>query len=87
MYGLGGRKFGYQRVGPLGCTPSSRVVSTGDCDPDLMELAREHSQAFSNALKKLESELPGFKYSVFDFYDALNNRINNPLKYGMSFSN
>ncbi|KAJ0007663.1 hypothetical protein Pint_29891 [Pistacia integerrima] len=38
--------------------------------------------ALSNALKKLESRLTGFKYSIFDYYTALLDRINHASKYG-----
>ncbi|XP_061361890.1 GDSL esterase/lipase 1-like [Gastrolobium bilobum] len=83
VYSQGARKIAYQNVGPLGCAPESRVVSTGACAQDLMAMAREHNQVFSEALKKLGSELPGLRYSIFDYYNAINDRVNNPVKYGL----
>ncbi|MED6137946.1 hypothetical protein PIB30_069782 [Stylosanthes scabra] len=83
IYSLGGRKFGYQNVGPLGCSPSSRVIGNGECDPILMEMASLHNKAFTKALNNLHHQLPGFRYALFDYYNALLDRINHPSKYGL----
>ncbi|MED6148371.1 hypothetical protein PIB30_052619 [Stylosanthes scabra] len=83
IYSIGGRKFGYQNVGPLGCSPISRVISSGDCDPILMEMASQHNKAFAKALNNLHHHLPGFRYALFDYYNALLDRINHPSKYGL----
>lgn len=83
MYRLGGRKIAFQNVGPLGCTPSNRATTTnGGCNELALAMARRHKRALSTVLKKLESNLLGFKYSIFDYYNSLADRVNNPSKYG-----
>ncbi|XP_050383856.1 GDSL esterase/lipase 1-like isoform X5 [Argentina anserina] len=85
VYDLGGRKIAFQNVAPLGCIPT---VKSGNpevgskCLEEPLKLARLHNRALSVALKKLESHLPGFKYSIFDYYNALGDRVNNPSIYG-----
>ncbi|XP_020227923.1 GDSL esterase/lipase 1 [Cajanus cajan] len=86
VYSVGGRKFAYLNIMPIGCAPISRVVSSGACEQELMEMAREHNKAFSKALKKLERELPGFRYSIFDYYKSIIDRIKHPYKYGLKES-
>ncbi|XP_054780204.1 GDSL esterase/lipase 1-like [Prosopis cineraria] len=86
VYRLGGRKIAFQNVGPLGCTPSNRATTTnpsGRCVEFLLAMARRHNRALSVALHKLQSTLPGFKYSIFDYYKALLDMNNNPSKYGL----
>ncbi|KAA8541591.1 hypothetical protein F0562_022743 [Nyssa sinensis] len=85
IYKIGGRKIAFQNVGPLGCTPGTKATdpSLGEGCAELpMALARQHNRMLSNTLNKLERELPGFKYSIFDYYNSLNDRILNPSKYG-----
>ncbi|TKY64213.1 GDSL esterase/lipase 1 [Spatholobus suberectus] len=84
VYGLGGRKIAFQNVGPLGCAPSFRARKAkmgGGCDELASAMARQHNRFLSVALKKLESTLPGFKYSIFDYYSALLDKTNKPSKY------
>ncbi|GAV61393.1 Lipase_GDSL domain-containing protein, partial [Cephalotus follicularis] len=85
IYDIGGRKFGFQNVGPLGCLPMIRAQHpelNGTCVKSLLLHATLHNKALPNSLKKLESKLPGFKYSVFDYYNSLGDRIDNAKKYG-----
>ncbi|XP_031265277.1 GDSL esterase/lipase 1-like [Pistacia vera] len=85
IYELGGRKFAFQNVGPLGCMPLMKQFYpqlNGSCSTNLLVHATMHNRALSNALKKLESRLTGFKYSIFDYYTALLDRINHASKYG-----
>jgi hypothetical protein len=56
-----------------------------ECAKEPSALARLHNRALAEVLKKLESKLPGFKYSIFDYYNALGGRVNNPSKYGRLF--
>ncbi|KAI9119735.1 hypothetical protein K1719_009124 [Acacia pycnantha] len=86
VYRLGGRKIAFQNVGALGCTPSNRATTTnpsGRCVEFLLAMARRHNRALSVALHKLERRLPGFKYSIFDYYNAILDMGNNPSKYGL----
>ncbi|KAL3723523.1 hypothetical protein ACJRO7_035668 [Eucalyptus globulus] len=41
-----------------------------------------HNAAFPATLAKLESQLQGFKYSLFDLYTSLTERIQHPSYYG-----
>ena len=85
LYGLGGRKIAFQNAGPLGCLPAMKAMNPqlgGKCAKEPSALARLHNRALANALKKLESKLPGFKYSIFDYYNALLDKVNNAPKYG-----
>lgn len=65
----------------LGATKSLDLAGT--CVEELMSMARKHNKALAGTLKRLGSHLPGFKYSIFDFYNALTDRVNNATKYGM----
>ncbi|KAL0009719.1 hypothetical protein SO802_004827 [Lithocarpus litseifolius] len=85
IYDLGGRKIAFQNAGPLGCLPVMKARSPqlgSGCAEEPSALARLHNRALANVLKKLESKLQGFKYSIFDYYNALGDRVNNPSKYG-----
>uniref|UniRef100_A0A5B6Z2C5 Putative GDSL esterase/lipase 1-like n=1 Tax=Davidia involucrata TaxID=16924 RepID=A0A5B6Z2C5_DAVIN len=85
IYRIGGRKIAFQNAGPLGCIPGAKAMDPsvgGGCAELPLALARRHNRLLSNALKKLEAELPGFKFSIFDYYNSLYDRISNPSKYG-----
>ncbi|GLU14181.1 hypothetical protein SLE2022_307660 [Rubroshorea leprosula] len=84
IYELGGRKFAFQSVGPLGCLPWMRAIynSTGECVEFLQILATMHNNALAKAAEELEIKLSGFKYLIFDFFTSLMDRTNNPAKYG-----
>uniref|UniRef100_A0A7N0ZXC3 Uncharacterized protein n=1 Tax=Kalanchoe fedtschenkoi TaxID=63787 RepID=A0A7N0ZXC3_KALFE len=85
VYDMGGRKIGFQNAGPLGCAPGMKAMNgfTGPgCIALLSELARLHNRALSRVLAALAAKNPGFKYSIFNYYDALYDRITNPSKYG-----
>ncbi|XP_059639373.1 GDSL esterase/lipase 1-like [Cornus florida] len=85
VYKMGGRNIAFQNAGPLGCTPGTKAMNTslgGNCDELPSALARRHNKMLSRTLKRLESQLPGFKYSIFDYYNSLYDRVFNPAKYG-----
>lgn len=84
IYNQGGRKFAFQNLGPLGCMPSMKYMLgyKGTCAPEPQELAKMHNNAFGALLKRLQSQLPGFKYSVYDFYTALYLRVLYGSRYG-----
>ncbi|XP_050383864.1 GDSL esterase/lipase 1-like isoform X2 [Argentina anserina] len=83
IYDLGGRKIAFQNAGPLGCLPyAKQEYDTQGCVEGLQSLARQHNNALASVLKELESQLPGFKYSIFEYYDALGDRVLDPAKYG-----
>ncbi|KAJ9146060.1 hypothetical protein P3X46_028375 [Hevea brasiliensis] len=85
IYAAGGRKFAFQNVAPIGCLPMMKQtynLKPSQCAQKPLQLAREHNNALSNALEKLESNLKGFKYSIFDYFTEIGNMIDNPSKYG-----
>ncbi|XP_059630991.1 GDSL esterase/lipase 1-like [Cornus florida] len=83
IYNKGGRKFGFQNAGPLGCIPGTlKRENSSECVQNNSAMAKLHNIALSKVLQKLESELHGFKYSIFDYYTSLSQRVNYPSKYG-----
>lgn len=85
IYKKGGRKFAFVAVPPLGCLPHSRLMkegSHGSCYDEASALARLHNKLLPAALHKLANKLQGFKYTFADTYTLLQNRIDNPSKYG-----
>ena len=84
---MGGRKFGFVNVGPLNCFPMLRILknaSLAECKKgEVSELARLHNNFLPKRLQELEKQLEGFKYSVFDFNNALTEVMNYPSEYGM----
>ena len=85
VYNLGGRKFGFLNVSPIGCLPFVKALDparTGSCKEELTDVARLHNRALSQALQKLEIQLTGFKYSLHDFFTSLNEITEDPSKYG-----
>ncbi|XVE70771.1 hypothetical protein DITRI_Ditri10aG0097700 [Diplodiscus trichospermus] len=86
LYEKGARKFGFLSLSPLGCLPSLRALNFKENEGKCLEAASALAQAHNNALKavltSLEHILPGFKYCNSNFYEWLDDRINNPSKYG-----
>ncbi|XP_002534584.2 GDSL esterase/lipase 1 isoform X2 [Ricinus communis] len=85
VYNLGARKIAFQNAGPLGSVPVMKSmhpeVGSG-CAEEPSALARLHNDYLAISLKNLESQLPGFKYAIFDYYNSLGDRVNDPSKYG-----
>nr|XP_011468588.1 PREDICTED: GDSL esterase/lipase 4-like [Fragaria vesca subsp. vesca] len=90
IYDLGGRNVAFQNAGPIGCLPSTKQAYNTElidgCVEQIEGLIRLHNTALANALKQLESQKPGFKYSVFEYYDVIVDRMHNPAKYACSIS-
>ncbi|XP_010270696.1 PREDICTED: GDSL esterase/lipase 5-like [Nelumbo nucifera] len=85
IYKIGGRKFGFIRLGPLGCVPALRALkpeNKGRCLEEALTLSKLHNKALSNLLRELESQFPELKYSNYDFYSFLRQRMKYPSKYG-----
>ncbi|XP_011043915.1 PREDICTED: GDSL esterase/lipase 1-like [Populus euphratica] len=87
IYKIGGRKFGLSKLTPLGCDPALRALklaTTGGsgCMDEANMQAKLHNIALPEVLKELESNLKGFKYSIFDCYTTTDERLNKPSKYG-----
>ncbi|XP_049410378.1 GDSL esterase/lipase 4-like, partial [Solanum stenotomum] len=92
VYKQGGRKFVMFNLGPLGCLPSMRAlnlqkgVKNGSCMEKATNKAKMFNSALPKMLKKLEKQLPGFKYTIFNFFKVLADSIHNPTKYGFKIS-
>lgn len=85
IYKNGGRKFVFLSMGPLGCLPYLRASNkngTGGCMDEVTVFSKLHNSALIEALKELQTQLRGFKYSYFDFYTSLSERIKHHSKYG-----
>lgn len=90
LYEKGARKFGFLSLSPLGCLPALRAANPeankGGCFEAASALALAHNNALSNILTSLNQVLKGFMYTNSNFYDWLQDKINNPTKYGTSFN-
>ncbi|XP_028051800.1 GDSL esterase/lipase 2-like isoform X3 [Camellia sinensis] len=87
LYEKGGRKFGFLSLSPLGCLPALRAANPkgneeGGCFEEACALALAHNNALKAVLTSLEHLFKGFKYCNSNFYVWLEDRINNPSKYG-----
>ncbi|KAK6236623.1 GDSL lipase/esterase - like 10 [Theobroma cacao] len=86
LYEKGARKFGFLSLSPLGCLPALRASNFKDNEGKCLEaasaLARAHNDALNAVLTNLEHILPGLKYCNSNFYEWLDDRMNNPSKYG-----
>lgn len=81
MYNQGARKFAFQNMAPIGCLPAF-LQPDGTCSEDLNDLCKMHNAAFKKTAKRWTRQLPGFKYSIYDFYNSLSARLNNGPSYG-----
>jgi hypothetical protein len=81
----GGRKFGFLSLPPVGYFPSTKALIPENSE-EITALVTRHNKALSHALQILASQLEGFKYSYSNLYNFITERMNNPLKYGMSYS-
>ena len=86
---MGGRKFAFQTMWPLACTPYWRALAIargnrGVCLDQITPYLQLHNKELSNLLQHLQRELKGFKYSLLEFYTFLQERMNNPSKYGIA---
>nr|XP_023881937.1 GDSL esterase/lipase 5 [Quercus suber]POE73701.1 gdsl esterase/lipase 5 [Quercus suber] len=85
IYKRGGRKFGFINLLPFGCAPGIRIIkaeNNGSCLEEASSLVKLHNKALSRLLRKLEKQLKGFKYSLYNFDINLRRRMNHPSKYG-----
>ncbi|GMN36773.1 hypothetical protein TIFTF001_006288 [Ficus carica] len=85
IYTLGGRKFGFMNLPEFGCSPGIRITkqdTDGSCIKEASTLTKLHNQALSKLLMKLEKQLKGFKYSLYDLSSNLRHRMNHPSKFG-----
>jgi phospholipase/lecithinase/hemolysin len=83
IYKLGGRKFAFMNLGPIGCLPEfRRLTATGGCLRPLSRIAKRHNKALAKSLDTIDKQLKDFKYSIYDYHTALTQRIKHPSRYG-----
>lgn len=82
LYRLGGRKFSFQNVAPIGCMPSSRFMIGTHAFWDDANIVEMHNEELSRLLTRLEKELPGFKNTLFDYYTMMLDRTMNFSEFG-----
>ncbi|GMJ04947.1 hypothetical protein like AT1G74460 [Hibiscus trionum] len=83
LHKLGARKLMVFGLGPMGCIPLQRVLSTtGKCQERANKLALSFNKAASKLLVDLETQLPNASFKFGDAYDVVDDVIRNPYKYG-----
>nr|P86276.1 RecName: Full=GDSL esterase/lipase; AltName: Full=CpEST; AltName: Full=Extracellular lipase; Flags: Precursor [Carica papaya] len=89
IYGLGGRKFAFQNLAPLGCLPIVKQdFKTGNfCLPLASNLAAQHNQLLSETLENLSETLDGFNYIIYDYFNSSLRRMARPNNYGYFTTN
>ncbi|KAF3685070.1 putative homogentisate phytyltransferase 1, chloroplastic-like [Capsicum annuum] len=85
IHGLGARKFLIAGIGPIGCTPSQRLLNSSEnCNEEANYWTMNYNKGVQSMLIKLKSQLKeDFNYTYFNIYDFLVNTIQNPTKYGI----
>lgn len=85
LHSLGARKVMVFGLGPMGCIPLQRVLSTsGDCQEKTNKLALSFNQQSIQLVEELNNNLPNASFKFGDAYDVVNDVIANPTKYGKS---
>ncbi|CAN1226706.1 GDSL esterase/lipase At3g14820 [Linum perenne] len=86
LYKLGARRIGLLTLPPTGCVPAIRVLNGGPtrgCYESLNRRVKLFNSKLSWAVDKLNNELPGAKFVLFDLYNPVLNLIQNPAPYGI----
>lgn len=85
LHGLGARQLMVFGLGPMGCIPLQRVLSTsGGCQESTNTLALSFNKATNQLMEQLSSKLPNSSYKFGDAYDVVNDVISSPSKYGFA---
>ncbi|KAH9602132.1 hypothetical protein KSS87_008533 [Heliosperma pusillum] len=85
LHKLGARQLMVFGLGPMGCIPLQRVLSTtGECQDKTNELAKTFNSATDKMVTQLSSTLPNAEFKFGDAYDVVNDVIVNPYKYGFT---
>ncbi|TVU32574.1 hypothetical protein EJB05_24307, partial [Eragrostis curvula] len=85
LHEMGARRFGIIDVGLIGCgreVDTRFNVSADGCDNEVNKLAAEFNVALATLLSSFSSKLPGFRYSLADFYGFMNATFANPSAAG-----
>ncbi|OIW19631.1 hypothetical protein TanjilG_18441 [Lupinus angustifolius] len=83
LHSLGARQVTVFGLGPMGCIPLQRVLTTsGNCQEKTNNLALSFNNATSKLIDNLMKQLPNSSYKFGDAYDVVYDVINYPSKYG-----
>ncbi|GAB4845470.1 hypothetical protein Ancab_038878 [Ancistrocladus abbreviatus] len=83
LHSLGARQLMVFGLGPMGCIPLQRVLSTsGGCQETTNQIALSFNQAASKLVDHLSKSLPNASFRFGDAYDVVNHVISNPGNYG-----
>ncbi|KAL8130327.1 hypothetical protein V2J09_019482 [Rumex salicifolius] len=83
LHTLGARKMMVLGLGPLGCIPLQRVLtSTGECQNETNNVSYMFNQAASEMVREISTALPNASFQFADSYDFVSNLISDPLRYG-----
>ncbi|KAK1266420.1 GDSL esterase/lipase [Acorus gramineus] len=87
LHSLGVRKLIFVGLGPMGCIPILRVLSTsGACQESTNKLALSFNQAAGKLMEDLNVKLPNASFRFGEAYDVVQDIINDPAKYGFKNS-
>ncbi|KAL3655299.1 hypothetical protein CASFOL_001085 [Castilleja foliolosa] len=87
LHRLGARELMVFGLGPMGCIPLQRVLSSsGGCQERTNKLALSFNQEASKVATQLSSTLPNATFRFGEAYDVVNDLITNPNQHGFSNS-
>ncbi|GAB2221086.1 hypothetical protein Droror1_Dr00012253, partial [Drosera rotundifolia] len=87
LHQLGARQVMVFGLGPMGCIPLQRVLSTsGGCQTKTNQLALSFNEATGKLMDELSQSLPNATFKFGDTYDVVNDVVSNPYNYGFSNS-
>ncbi|KAL5749193.1 hypothetical protein ACOSP7_023796 [Xanthoceras sorbifolium] len=87
LHSLGARQLMVFGLGPMGCIPLQRVLTTdGSCQERTNKLAIRFNEAASKLLDNVSTKLANASFRFGDAYDVVNDVITNPGKYGFKNS-
>ncbi|KAL2961613.1 hypothetical protein AAZX31_17G098100 [Glycine max] len=83
LHSLGARQLVVFGLGPMGCIPLQRVLTTtGNCREKANKLALTFNKASSKLVDDLAKDFPDSSYKFGDAYDVVYDVISSPNKYG-----
>ena len=83
LHQLGVRKLLFTGMGPMGCIPLQRVLTTdGSCQQSLNDYAVKFNVAAKNLITDLNSKLPKASFIFADGYTFFTQLIENTQAYG-----
>lgn len=88
LHQIGVRQLMFFGLGPVGCIPLQRVLSTsGECQDRTNKLALAFNKATTKLLEDLSSQLPNATFQFGDSYGVVDDLIKNPHNHGFNNSN